>query len=229
MPVMPLHRHQLARLSPEGWNRIRQRHWDANAAECLAHWAAQQLPVVVTRQARDVAISNVIAMGLPTSTQWGRRRLALAVPRTDVLYFDEFPLALRVEPQLARAARPGWRRLCAALQGCGATARIYGSFGWQQLCGLRYVHATSDLDLAIAVTRRDQADEVVARLQEAGDALPRLDGELTFGDGRAVAWREWAAWRSGRTRDVLVKHLHGIFLTREQIDGEELVAEQGMQ
>src|SRR5256885_11862100 len=33
--------------------------------------------------------------------------------------------------------------------------------------------------------------------------------ELVFPGGWAVAWREWAAWRAGGVRSVLVKGLHG--------------------
>ena len=41
---------------------------------------------------------------------------------------------------------------------------------------------------------------------------PRLDGELLFADGAAVAWREWLAYRQGRAAQVLVKRLHGVAL-----------------
>jgi phosphoribosyl-dephospho-CoA transferase len=46
-------------------------------------------------------------------------------------------------------------------------------------------------------------------------AAPRLDGELLFGDGAAVAWREWIEWRAGRARAVLVKRLDGVSLQRD--------------
>jgi phosphoribosyl-dephospho-CoA transferase len=40
----------------------------------------------------------------------------------------------------------------------------------------------------------------------------RLDGELMLPVGDAIAWREWASWRAGRTRRVLVKRLNGAAL-----------------
>ena len=52
-------------------------------------------------------------------------------------------------------------------------------------------------------------------LQSFGAARPRLDGELVFDDGAAVAWREWIEWRAGRARAVLVKRLHGVALQRD--------------
>jgi hypothetical protein len=39
---------------------------------------------------------------------------------------------------------------------------------------------------------------------------PRLDGEMLFPDGAAIAWREWVAHREGRTAQVLVKRLRGV-------------------
>jgi phosphoribosyl-dephospho-CoA transferase len=44
----------------------------------------------------------------------------------------------------------------------------------------------------------------------------RLDGELVFPDGAAVAWREWHACRGGRTRRLLVKRLDGATLAEAQ-------------
>ena len=41
---------------------------------------------------------------------------------------------------------------------------------------------------------------------------PRLDGELLFPDGAAIAWREWVAHRDGRVAQVLVKRLRGVAL-----------------
>ena len=54
-------------------------------------------------------------------------------------------------------------------------------------------------------------------------AEPRLDGELRFPDGAAVAWREWEAWRAGRSRAVLVKRLDGCSLWRQGRSGSPAV------
>ena len=48
-----LRRHQLAWLSEAGWAAILARPWDAQARDCLAHWARHRLPLVVTRQPND--------------------------------------------------------------------------------------------------------------------------------------------------------------------------------
>jgi phosphoribosyl-dephospho-CoA transferase len=210
--MTPLHRHQLAWLTPAGWDRIRSRPWDRLASECLAHWAAHRLPLVVTRQPGGLA-SGTIAMGLPAPDRWDRRRLALGVPRGDVLHFDEFPRAQEVTRLLPVMARPQWLRLCAGLEALGVIARVHGSYGWEHLSGLNHVRQSSDIDVWMAVPDRAQADAAAATLQSFACERPRLDGELVFDDGAAVAWREWLAWRGGRTRALLVKRIDGSSLT----------------
>jgi phosphoribosyl-dephospho-CoA transferase len=92
-------------------------------------------------------------------------------------------------------------------------ARVYGSYGWQQLTGMDYVHAKSDIDLLVEVRTVAQADQASALLCTANDAGPlRIDGELAFESGAAVAWREWLRFRSGQTEQILVKRLAGATL-----------------
>ena len=215
--MLPLRRHQLVYLSDFGWATVLARTWDGEARACLAHWASYRLPLVVTRQSwPDDSAGRDIALGLPAPTQWSRRRLVVQVPRAALLCFDEFPRAAAVSELLPRHTRSAWRRLTAALTASRASARVYGSYGWQQLSGLSYLRATSDIDLWIAVEDGAHADSVVRHLQDFAAQWPRLDGELGFTDGTSVAWREWAAWRAGQTRSVLVKHLHGVVLSQAQ-------------
>lgn len=213
--MVPLHRHQLVWLSEPGWRRVHERAWDAPARDCLAHWAARRLPLVVTRQA-EPAGDDSIAVGLPAPGRWGRRRLALTVLRGDVLYFDEFPLADMLLGVLPVSARPAWRRLCADLKATKANARLYGSYGWHLLSGFDHVRAGSDIDLWLPVSGPTQADAAAACLESASSELPRLDGELMFDDGAAVAWREWLTWRAGRVKSLLVKTLSGSCLVHSQ-------------
>ena len=78
------------------------RPWDAQARGCLAHWAAHRLPLVVTRQSTDAGASGLIALGVPAPARWERRRIAVQVPRTSVLRFDEFAVLSEVLPLLPR-------------------------------------------------------------------------------------------------------------------------------
>jgi len=213
--MVPLHRHQIAWLSGPGWHGVQQHAWDEPARDCLAHWAARRLPLVVTRQDLPAG-EDTITLGLPAPGRWERRRLAIAVPRCDVLYFDEFPLADKLPRLLPTSARPAWRTLCADLRAANANARVYGSHGWQLLSGLDHVRAGSDIDLWLSVSDEAQADAAATCLQSVSDELPRLDGELMFDDGAAVAWREWLAWRAGRVKSLLVKTLVGSTLVRSR-------------
>lgn len=204
-----LHRHQLVRLNEAGWAAVRGRPWDEGAQACLAQWSMHGLPLVVTQQ-RGALADDLLALGLPAPLLWQRRRLALQVALSDVLYFDEFPLAAELTGLLPSAARDAWRALLTALGAAGATARVYGSHGWQRITGLSYLHAGSDLDLRLSVADAVASDAVVAALQASTLAAPRLDGELAFPDGSAVAWREWSPWREGRVDRILVKRLRGV-------------------
>lgn len=207
----PLHRHQLVRLTVEGWQRVRAESWDDVARPCLEHWAARRLPLVVTRQAAEPA--DPLALGLAAPLRWQRRRIALRVERRHIAWCDEFPRIEALTPSLPQRRRDAWQRLSRALSSLGATTRVYGSHGWQLLSALPCVHPDSDIDLWTGVADAAQADAVAAAL-EGLDAphLPRLDGELLFPDGRAFAWREWRAWRAGRCRAILSKTLHGASL-----------------
>ena len=183
-----LRRHRLVRLSRDGWASVLARVWDAPARHCLAHWAAHGLPLVVTRQSPGA--SDLIALGLPAPTRWERRRIALHVARGSVSCFEEFPDVAEVLWLLPPPARAAARRLQDGLGACGAQARIYGSYGWQVLSGLDHVRPGSDLDVWVHVEDAAQADEVAHRLSHWAVEHPRLDGELMFPDGSAVAWRE---------------------------------------
>lgn len=215
--MFSLRRHQLVRLSEAGWTAVLLRPWDVQARECLTHWATHRLPLVVTRQTIDAEANGWIALGLPSPARWDRRRLALQVPRTAVLLFDEFPRLAEVRRQLPQSMRGPVRDLLGALDACHATTRVFGSYGWQAISGLVHARPDSDLDLAIAVAGAEHADAVAHVLQAFGAARPRLDGELLFGDGAAVAWREWSPWREGRARAVMVKRLDGVALQRDPL------------
>lgn len=224
MPPPPLHRHQLAWLTPEGWEHLGRLAWDAQATECLDWWSKQRLPLVVTQQRPGSVKKGSIALGLPAPRRWDRRRLALTVQREHLMYFGEFPEGHLVEKLLPRPARAAWRELCSALKACGATPRVHGSFGWQHITHMSYVHPGSDIDICIEPLHARQADLIAARLQAWTLPGIRVDGELVFAGGQAVAWREWLAWRAGRVGSVLVKDLQGSRLSRNPTAHETVQA-----
>lgn len=194
-----MQRHDLFHPAPRGWSEVLDRAWDAEARACLTHWRDHDLPLIVSRQPAAMP-AGMVALGLPAPACWSRRRLALHLP-ADLL--DR------------RAALPAVERvggLPAGLAAAVKTARVAGSFGWQRLTGLRYVRPQSDIDLLVDVADASAADAAAALLGDWKHAGPRLDGELIFATGAAVAWREWAAVRGTSAGRVLVKRLHGAAL-----------------
>lgn len=227
MPATNLQRHQLVWLSTAGWQAVLagpadEPPWTASALDCLQHWATRDLPLVVTRQtlvpsltqtASGAPPSTPLTLGLAAPTRWDRQRLFVRVAAAAVQRVGAFPLAAEVADALPAAARKDWRALCAALQARGVAARVYGSHGWQALSGLAGVReGWSDIDLLLPCATSAQADAAAAVLARAMPLLPRIDGECVFANGAAVAWREWAAWRAGAVRQLLVKRLHGATL-----------------
>lgn len=208
-------RHQLIRLNAAGWARAAGQAGSAEASLCLRHWADQGLPVVVTRQAcQAVPGDGSMSVGIAAPLQWGRVRVPLLVRQSDIAYFDGFPeakLACRLMPREGRAA---WQALFQALSSAGLRCRVYGSFGWQLLTDLAYLHPGSDVDLLVFVGGPEEADVAAGLLGQHGrlGLAPRVDGELVFGNGSAVSWREWLSWRSGTTASILVKSAHGVAL-----------------
>ena len=214
--ALELQRHRLVHLDAAAWQRIVDppppaRPPDAQACACLRHWAEHDLPLVVTRQSSGAGLPSTgrIALGLPAPQAWGRRRIGVEVPLTAIGRTAAFPAAEAIVDLLPRRERPAWRSLCEALARVGATVRVHGSHGWQQLSGLAYLHPGSDIDLLVEVGSRSIADAAAALLQQARFDK-RLDGELLFADGSAVAWREWVQWRSGRGASLLVKRLASV-------------------
>ncbi len=211
--MVVLRRHQLVWLSDAGWRELQRAPRDPVKRDCIAHWASRHLPLVVTQQpSPPITAGDTLALGLAAPAAWGRRKIAVQVPLSGALYFGNFPLAPDVASLLVEAARAPWLALCDELRRLGVAARVHGSHGWQRLTGLLYLHAASDVDLHLPVETTRDADAVTALLQAIALTAPRIDGELVFGDGTAVAWREWLQWRQGRVERVLVKRLHGVAL-----------------
>ena len=215
--MVDLRRHQLVKLTRGGWCVILERQWDTQARECLEHWAARGLPLVVTRQATNSSADGSFALGLSAPSRWGCRKLAVRVQGEELLELCDFPYLGELLGTLPSHAYGPMHRLTEELEQYEAPASVFGSYGWQAICGCDHVRAGSDLDLAVPVEGAEHADAIADLLHCYGDTSPRLDGELIFGNGAAVAWREWRAWRAGRAQAVLVKQLDGVSLQRDAL------------
>jgi len=205
-------RNQLLCVDSAGWARIGAHDWDAQAQTIFSHWRTHQLPLVVCRQRAETQ-PNHVCMGLPSPQQWSRRRVALTVCLDHLTAHAGFPTLGQV------VQTNHWDsaviELSDAIEKLGAKAHVYGSHGWQWLTGLTYLHEASDLDLSLSVNSWEMASHLVHCL--ANTAIHcRVDGEIVFPQGQAIAWRELYQLIQGKTLQVLMKDRHSIKLRSQE-------------
>jgi phosphoribosyl-dephospho-CoA transferase len=61
-----------------------------------------------------------------------------------------------------------------------------------------------------------EAASQVAQLLQAAPLPMRMDGEIVFSGGQAIAWRELQKLLTGQTAQVMVKDLHRVWLATSQ-------------
>lgn len=166
-------------------------------------WIAAGRPLVAARQP---AGNGPLLLGLSLPLNQQRKRLTIHVDRRAVAGI-EAPLAVdRCCSRLPIAEAEVLRRLAERAAACSARLGVFGSLAWEALSGEDYRHAESDIDLICDVATLPQFDAMLTALQQAAGQLScRLDGEIRFPDGNAVAWREMAAQRENPAALVLVK------------------------
>jgi len=202
-------RHDLVYLHP-------QAAWDSPCAaagsplwQAAERWIAGGRPLVVARQPDDQAL----LLGLALPQTFNRQRLSILVAPSAVARCRP---ALAVADCLSRLpadqALP-LRELAGRAASCSATLGVYGSLAWETLSGEVYRHAASDIDLICDVATPAQFDAMLAALQRTEKKLNcKLDGEIRFPDGQAVAWREILAKLKTPAAPVLVKGLREVGL-----------------
>jgi phosphoribosyl-dephospho-CoA transferase len=209
--VSPHCRHQLVWLKAEAWPALAAAVDNDAARPALAHWAHHDLPLVMARQ-DEGSVADAAALGLPLPSSWGRQRLRFQVPRALFARVDHFPYAREVVQLVAETVRPAFIDLCDGLAAQGLQPRVFGSYGWQHLTGLDHVRDGSDLDLLVPLHDARSADVAERLMASFASTTLRLDGELVFPDGSALAWREWRPWRSAQVQHVLLKRIDGVVL-----------------
>ncbi|CAD0306081.1 malonate decarboxylase holo-[acyl-carrier-protein] synthase [Xanthomonas hortorum] len=195
-------RHALVWLHPDArWQAL-----TPGAQPRLQQWFAAGLPAVVARGDGSEA-PGTLRLGVPLPPSEGKQRLALSASSVDIARSTAPLLLDAVIAHAPTDAQPALQALLVQTRANALQPRVFGSFAWQALTGLAYVHAQSDLDLSWSIETPEQAHAVVTLLQrwEQRHGL-RADGELLLADdGTAVNWREYA----GSAQQVLVKSNHG--------------------
>jgi phosphoribosyl-dephospho-CoA transferase len=176
---------------------------DDTALAFARDWLERGMPLVVARQ---VETAGGLTLGLALPVEHVTRRIACTVDHADVVRWRN-PLtleeAVHVLPmQDARALR----RFAGAVAGHALQVGVYGSTAWECISGLRYRHEGSDVDVVCDVASSAGLSACLAAFNEAArDTVSRLDGEIRFTGGRAVAWRELADACAGMATLVLAK------------------------
>ncbi len=209
-------RHQFVYLQREAWPEVlAQIGGELSFAKQqeLNAWAQRDLQLVLARQT-----------GLEQAQQ---TQLMLGWPLPPRENGDKPRLSVKVWPQqiARRAAPPSLGQVLTLLQQqhyaipkalsslaakfANAAVAVYGSWAWQALTGLPYLHPSSDIDVLLHPTSQTQLLAMLQALQSAAptkDASVQIDGEIVFPDGSAVAWREWLQARER----VLVKNFAAV-------------------
>lgn len=169
---------------------------DADETALIDAWLKAGHPAIVRRS--EIALDDHVALGIALPTRLGRRRIALQVPERAIV-------KQAMPPELAEAlicAPAEWQdrlqEIASELDRLGADVHVYGSLGWQFLTGEIYLRPQSDIDLLIVPRENCDAECLLAAFEScARHETPRLDGEVTIGPDRAVAWRELLASSEG--------------------------------
>ena len=181
------------RVWPVSYARISMLHETRDAIEhaALEVWRANGWPLVVRRFDDDISDAS-IAVGLALPPALGKQRIRLRLPR-DAIAARAPPLTLDEAITVLEAP---WRDALTPIARDAAQAKItlhvFGSVSWQAQTGLRYLHADSDIDLFAAPGNVGELGAAMALFERASiRSTVRIDGEVVFPGGDAVAWREW--------------------------------------
>lgn len=165
-------------------------------------WIARGRPLVAARQPTS---GGPILLGLTLPLHQERKRLTIQAEAGQIA---DVRAPLTVGQCVHRLPPPTGERLLAlakTIAASGARLGVYGSLAWEALSGETYRHGESDIDLICDVADFAEYAWALAAFRDAAADLPcRLDGELRFPNGDAVAWAELAG-RPTRDQTVLVK------------------------
>lgn len=199
-----LARHSLVWLSEDAdWQAL-----TPAAGPRLRDWFRAGHPAVVARQDGSEPADR-LRLGVPLPPSEAKQRLSLSVAAAPLRRQAPPPLLDAVIDHAPARSHAALQALSDGAHAGAALPRVFGSFAWQALTGLAYVHDGSDLDLLWPVSCPAQADAVVALVQawERRHGL-RADGELLLPGECAANWREYA----GDARQVLIKSHAGCTL-----------------
>jgi phosphoribosyl-dephospho-CoA transferase len=183
----------------------------------LNDWVMQKFPCVVTRQTNPVPDYLNIAWcnGLDKKVS----RHSYLIPIKCVISHST-PLSLINIVPCFKSEAVALAKQIRMLELLNFKPCIYGSFSWQILTQKSYTHNDSDLDILLHISTHHQLEELEPLLDGLAVASGRrVDGELIFPDGNAVALREWFS----NSDKVLYKGFSEVRFTHHNVLLEQLV------
>ena len=166
-------------------------------------WIDQGRPLVAARQSVD---ERYVLLGLTLPLKHDRKKLTIHVDRSAISEVRPplgIPECLTGQPE---SVADVLLALDEQISLSGARLGVFGSLAWEALSGEAYRHADSDFDLICDISDVAQHETALAALIQARMGLAcRLDGELRFPDGNAVAWLELSEASRTAGKKVLVK------------------------
>jgi phosphoribosyl-dephospho-CoA transferase len=210
--VRPLPRHTLVWPAASARRRLAAQAPDELARRAVDMWMSEGFPLVVRRvDVVDALHRRDVALGLPLPPALGKRRLAFGLPGAEIDRRAPAASLRRIAAGLPAPWHESLTTLDRDARALGVTLRGFGSAAWQALTGLAYLRDDSDVDLICRPRSASQLDAVLALFDGWEErSHRRIDAEIVFAGGRAVAWREWQ--RTGPSSLVVVKSPRGAAL-----------------
>lgn len=183
-----MRRHDRVYLHPDAAFHFACAAADEGLTAAVKAWIAAGRPLVAARQPSQ---GKEILLGLTLPLAQRRQRLGCLVAPSAIAQVQA-PLAISACVQyLPAACATPLQELEQSIRALGAEIGVYGSLAWEAASGEAYRHAESDIDLICDVHSARQYHACLDLHAQAARALPcRLDGEIRFPGGNAVAWRE---------------------------------------
>lgn len=187
---MNYQRHDLVWLEPTG-----------DYPDALRYWLTNGYPCVIPRQDVAAGLQLKVAWSLPRDKSAAGRLAVMIDARRVIRHQPPLPLAILDQLGIAAAA------LSSEFQQLGIGVGVFGSFAWHYLTGNEYIHQGSDIDLLLVIKTARQLQRLPDLLQSLAEiSQRRIDGEICFPNGQAVAWREWFS----TSEELLVKSIDSI-------------------
>jgi phosphoribosyl-dephospho-CoA transferase len=182
----------------------------------LNDWVVQKFPCVVIRQTSPAP--NYLNIAWCNGMDKKVSRHSCLIPIQSIVSHTA-PLPLINIAQYFVAETTSLIKTIRKLEQLNFKPCIYGSFSWQILTQKNYIHDNSDLDVLLHVATHNQLGYILTLLDNlAMISGRRVDGELIFPDGCAVAWREWFS----DSDKVLCKAFSEVSFTHRNILLEQL-------